>query len=230
MSIGHILVIEDDPDILELLEYNLKKHNFSITTANNGETGLMLLQKKSFDLVVLDIMLPGIDGIEVCKQIRSEQKQTPILLLTAKSEESDIVIGLELGADDYMTKPFSTRELIARIRALLRRSHGHQDEAESLIQLGQLEINTDEYHVSLEGEAIPFTLSEFKILQTMAKKPGRVFTREQLLSFLNDQNTYVIDRNIDVHVRAIRKKLKSYGNMIQTIRGVGYKCLDQAHL
>ena len=229
MNCQKILIIEDDPDILELLEYNLKKNRFHVVTSNNGESGLHLIKKNSFDLIILDLMLPGMDGIEVCKKIRQDQCTTPIILLTAKSEESDIIVGLELGADDYITKPFSTKELVARIKAILRRTQlGETSSHSNIIQLGSLEINVDEYHVELNGDTIPLTLSEFKILQTMALKPGRVFTREQLLSFLSDQNTYVIDRNIDVHVRSIRKKLQNYGNIIKTIRGVGYKCTDQA--
>ncbi|MFK7825965.1 MAG: response regulator [Oligoflexales bacterium] len=221
-----ILIIEDDPDILELLEYNLKKQRFKVFSAMDGESGIHLTKKQQLDLIILDIMLPGIDGLEVCKQLRWEQSKTyiPIIMLTAKSQESDIIVGLELGADDYLTKPFSPQELVARIRAVLRRQDIQTEEQVAPIRIGKVEITPDQYQVTHDGHQVQFTLSEFKLLQALANKPGKVFTREQLLSFLSDQETYVIDRNIDVHIRAIRKKLKESGKIIQTIRGIGYKC------
>ncbi|NRA46776.1 MAG: response regulator transcription factor [Oligoflexales bacterium] len=221
-----ILIIEDDPDILELLEYNLKKQRFKVFSAMDGESGIHLTRKQKLDLIILDIMLPGIDGLEVCKQLRRDQSISyiPIIMLTAKSQESDIIVGLELGADDYLTKPFSPQELVARIRAVLRRQDIQTEQQVAPIRIGKVEITPDQYQVTHDGHQVQFTLSEFKLLQAMANKPGKVFTREQLLSFLSDQETYVIDRNIDVHIRAIRKKLKESGKIIQTIRGIGYKC------
>ena len=227
-----ILIIEDDPDILELLEYNLKKQRFKVFSAMDGESGIHLTKKQQLDLIILDIMLPGIDGLEVCKHLRREQSNSyiPIIMLTAKSQESDIIVGLELGADDYLTKPFSPQELVARIRAVLRRQDIQTEQQIAPIRIGKVEITPDQYQVTHDGHQVQFTLSEFKLLQAMANKPGKVFTREQLLSFLSDQETYVIDRNIDVHIRAIRKKLKESGKIIQTIRGIGYKCQNPASI
>lgn len=230
MSRARILIIEDDPDILELLEYNLTKQNYRVYTATNGETGLSSVRSIQPDLIILDIMLPGIDGLEVCKAIRTD-KDLPyiaLIMLTAKSQESDVIVGLELGADDYMSKPFSPNELAARIKAVLRRNGPNGEALEPAIRLGPLTIDPNKYEVLYEGQPLLLTLSEFRLLSAMAKRPGKVFSREQLLSQLSDQDTYLIDRNIDVHVRAIRKKLKGSSDLIQTVRGIGYKC-QEAH-
>lgn len=226
MSPVRILLIEDDPDILELLDYILSQQRYKVYSAKNGEYGLKLCKELCPDLIILDLMLPGMDGLEVCKAIRMDPTIpfAPIIMLTAKSQESDIIVGLELGADDYITKPFSPQELCARVKAILRRSGGLPRHTPSAIRLGPIEIRPDSFEVLQHGQPVPLTLSEFKIFQAMAKKPGKVFTREQLLSALNDDDSYVIDRNIDVHIRAIRKKLQSSASLVQTIRGVGYKC------
>ncbi len=224
-----ILVIEDDPDILELVQYNLDKQGFRVRTAENGETGLRDAQRDTPDLIVLDLMLPGMDGMQVCRKLREhpDTKGIPILMLTAKSEESDIVAGLEVGADDYLTKPFSNSELVARIRALLRRGHWSEDsEAREQIKVGSLTIDSGRHEVYMNGEPLSLTLAEFRLLRMLASRPGRVFTRDQLLESISGGDTYLIDRNVDVHIRAIRKKLADDAGLISTVRGVGYKCLD----
>ena len=228
MQRPQILLIEDDPDILELIEYNLVRARFRVLTAANGEAGLEALTRLQPDLMVLDLMLPGMDGLEVCKTLRRNPQlpQIPIIMLTAKGEESDVVVGLELGADDYMTKPFSPSELIARIKAVLRR-HSHDPEnLEPVITLGPVRIDPNRYEVTFNGSPLMLTLSEFKILTAMARRPGKVFSRERLLNFLTEENSILIDRNIDVHVRSIRRKLKESAFLIHTVRGIGYKCQD----
>ena len=219
-----ILIIEDDPDILELLRYNLDRHKYKVLVESNGEQGLQIALHYKPDLIILDIMLPGSDGYQICKKLRAnnETLYTPIIVLTAKVQESDVIVGLELGCDDYITKPFSPRELLARIKALLRRRQF--EEIKTTIQLGSLSINKSNYEVSVHDKMINMTLTEFKILSTLASDPGRVFNREQLLNQINDGHITVIERNIDVHIRSLRKKLAEESKMIQTVRGVGYKC------
>lgn len=221
-----IMIIEDDLDILELVEYNLNLHNYQTFTATNGELALKKIETTNPDLIILDLMLPGIDGLEVLKKIRSSKhfSAVPVIMLTAKSQESDIIVGLELGADDYMSKPFSQNELIARIKARLRNLQSQVKEPR--IQIGPLVIDENNYEITKDGQQMFLTLSEFKLLAAMAKQPGKVFHRDQLLNFLSDQETYLVDRNIDVHVRSIRKKLKEDASLIQTVRGIGYKCQE----
>lgn len=229
MNQTSILVIEDDPDILELTKYNLEKNSFAVSTAINGEDGIKKAININPEIILLDIMLPGIDGLEVCKILRQADstKHTPIIMLTAKGEEADIVKGLELGADDYVTKPFSPKELVARIKSLLRRMQlQNQRTEEKSISMGSLTIAKDRHEVSINKNPVTLTLSEFKLLEALASKPGRVFTREQLLNKISDENTHLIDRNIDVHIRGLRKKLGDEKDMIQTVRGIGYKCRD----
>jgi two-component system phosphate regulon response regulator PhoB len=228
-----ILIIEDDPDIQELLEYNLEKHGFLVHITDNGERGLSHLAENTPDIVLIDVMLPGMDGIEVCKSIKLNPKfhHIPVILLTAKSQESDIIVGLELGADDYITKPFSLNELIARVKAVLRRRAVHntenlKKEAPNIIGVGQLKIDFLRHEAYFGPDPLSLTLTEFKLLSTLLKMPGRVYTREQLLQNINDHDVHVIDRNIDVHIRSIRKKLGEHSEIIATVRGVGYKCLD----
>lgn len=223
MKQSKILVIEDDPDISELLCYNLKKQNFKVLTCSNGEEGIEQFSVFRPDLVILDIMLPGIDGLEVCRQLKMncETSFAKIIMLTARSQESDIVVGLELGADDYITKPFSPNELVARVRARLRKT---PEPREKIMTLGSISLNPENYEVHYENRLIPLTLSEFRLLHALIKKPGKVFSREQLLTEICEEDTFVIDRNIDVHVRSIRKKIEDQGKLIQTIRGVGYRC------
>lgn len=229
MSQKKIILIEDEPDILEVIEYNLKRENFSVLTAADGLEGLDLVIKEKPDLVLLDLMLPGIDGMEICRQVRNNQavKRVPIIMLTAKGDESDVVLGLGLGADDYMTKPFSPKELIARIKAVLRRSETQsQKGSENFIQVGQLVIDSVKHEVRISDVVIDLTPTEFKLLRFLASHPGRVFTRDQLLSKAIGEDVFVVDRNADVHIRMIRKKIGDYKDHILTIRGVGYRFLE----
>lgn len=224
-----ILIIEDDTDILELVQYNLERQGFKVHAAINGEAGLKVAQSIKPDLVVLDIMLPGINGLKVCQKLKEhyETKAIPIVMLSAKGEENDIVFGLELGADDYIAKPFSPNELIARIRSVLRRSNQHSTTPESdRIEVGNISLDSTRHEIMLRGMPLSLTLAEFKVLRTLLSRPGRVFTRDQLLEQISGGDTYLIDRNVDVHIRAIRKKLGDDSEIIQTIRGVGYKCRD----
>lgn len=232
-----VLIIEDEPDIAELVQYNLEKQSFKVHSAQDGEVGLKMARAISPDLILLDIMLPGMDGLQVCRTLRQSQENraTPIIMLSAKGEESDIVVGLELGADDYIPKPFSPKELTARIRAVLRRTKKEQaqidfSDEESKLAVGPLVLDPIRYETSLRGESITLTLAEFKLLYHLMSKPGRVFTRDQLLNKIGGGDTYLVDRNVDVHVRAIRKKLGSDANFIVTIRGIGYKCKSEAPL
>ena len=220
----HIVVIEDEKDILEIIEYNLLRDGYQVSTAMDGMSGLELVRCKHPDLVLLDLMLPKLDGEELCRRLKggADTKTIPIIMVTARQEESDIVSGLDLGADDYVTKPFSTKELLARVQSVLRRS-GKLDEQEKSIALGPLKISPEQFKVELEGEIINLTSTEFRLLLTLAKQAGRVFSREQLLQSVVGDKVVVLDRNIDVHIRAIRKALGEHGKLIETVRGVGYR-------
>jgi len=226
MSQKRIVVVEDEPDILEVLSYNLRREGFAVTTTMDGSRGLALIQKELPDLVVLDLMLPGTDGLDICRQLRANDNTQHILIVmvTAKSEESDLVLGLGIGADDYIAKPFSPRELIARVKAVLRRSADTNEVSKSnKISINGLQIDVDKHSVMLDQEKIQLTATEFRLLHHLASCPGRVFSREQLLDQSLGNDVVVIDRNIDVHIRAIRKKMGDAQDYIETIRGVGYR-------
>lgn len=224
-----IVLIEDEPDIQEIIAYNLQREGYQVNGALSGEEGLRLITQKKPDLILLDLMLPGIDGLEVCRQVRANPQvcDIPIIMVSAKGEESDVVLGLGLGADDYVAKPFSPKELIARVKAVIRRSAalGNAEEA-ATIEFGDLIIEPEKHKVSLAGRDLVFTASEFKMLKALAAHPGRVFTREQLINKSLGENVVVVDRNIDVHIRAIRKKLGDENQFIETIRGIGYRFSD----
>ncbi len=225
-----VLAIEDDPDILELVQYNLERQGFTVHTATDGESGLKAATELQPNIILLDIMLPGIDGLEVCQRLKKseEAKAIPIIMLTAKSEESDVVVGLEIGADDYVTKPFSPNELVARIRTVLRRSKKSEEGSQTdRVEVGPIVMDIGRHEVFHRGNPISLTLAEFNLLNLLCSRPGRVFTREQLLEKISGQDTYLIDRNVDVHVRSIRKKLGEDADFIATIRGVGYKCREE---
>ena len=221
-----LLVIEDDPDILELIKYNLENEGYKVHTSKNGELGLEQAKTIQPDLVLLDIMLPGMDGLAVCRKLRENPATThlPIIMLTAKGEENDIVLGLELGADDYMVKPFGIKELKARIRTALRRKD-IQDTVgpNDVVNAGPITIDPTMHEIKINSKPVDLTLAEFKLIQTLATQPGRVFTRSQLLKTVSGEDTYVIDRNIDVHIRSLRKKFGDFAAHIVTIRGIGYK-------
>ncbi len=231
MSKKKIVIIEDEPDILEVLSYNLKREGFEIFSATNGTIGLSLVEKEQPDLVLLDLMLPGMDGIEICSAIKKSPntQNTLIIMVTAKGEESDIVLGLGVGADDYITKPFSPKELVARVKAVLRRGVLEDSvDGQDKVEVGDLSIDTSKYEVMVAGNSIRLTATEFRLLHYLACYPGRVFSREQLLSRAMGDDVVVVDRNIDVHIRGIRKKMGIEPPMIETIRGVGYRLRDTA--
>jgi two-component system phosphate regulon response regulator PhoB len=217
-----LLIIEDDRDLLELLKYNFTKAGFSITCAKDAEEGLRLLTQKKPDLIILDIMLPYASGFEILRVMKQDitTSNIPVIILTARVDESDVVMGLELGADDYIKKPFSIRELIARVKAVLRRK-GYEDA--KIIKVGGLQIDCDKIEAKYEGKTIKLTPTEFQILKCLAQKPGKVFTRNQLLDAARGVNAFPIDRTIDVHVTSLRKKLGKAGKLILTIYGIGYK-------
>jgi two-component system phosphate regulon response regulator PhoB len=220
-----IVVIEDEPDILELMQFNLRREGYQVLAAGTGSEGLATVRRESPDLVLLDLLLPGVDGLDVCRRLRAdpETREVPIIMVTAKGEESDVVLGLGLGADDYVAKPFSPRELVARVRAVLRRTNGH-DPASPPARLvrGTLVIEPERHRVSVGGEHVRLTPTEFRLLHFLAAHPGRVFTRDQLIDRAIGENAVVIDRNIDVHIRSLRRKLGAERERIETIRGIGY--------
>jgi len=225
----HIIVIEDEKDILDVLEYNLKREGFRVSTSSDGKVGLKMVRQDKPDLVLLDIMLPEIDGLEICRILKSEPSTSaiPVIMVTAKEEESDVVLGLGLGADDYVTKPFSPKELIARIKALLRRSNENDIiNSSSVITFGPLKIDPEQFSVTLSDQALNLTRTEFRILHKLASQPGRVFSREQLMQDAMGEHVVVSDRNIDVHIRAIRKSLGDHQKLVETVRSVGYRLKD----
>jgi two-component system, OmpR family, alkaline phosphatase synthesis response regulator PhoP len=229
MAKGRILVIDDEKDLIELVRYNLEKDGFLVRGAQDGESGLSTAIKELPDLIVVDLMLPGIDGLDVCRALRSDTRtaRIPIIMLTAKSEESDRILGLELGADDYVTKPFSPRELIARIKAVLRRTSASQEPSE-VIRRGSLTIDLTRRAISCAGEAIALTATEFRLLQFFSTHPGRVFSRAELIDGVLGRDVAVEDRTIDVHITGLRRKLGNCGEWIETVRGFGYRFREES--
>ncbi len=220
-----ILVIEDEHDIRELISYNLESEGYDIIKAATGTEGVELARKKLPDLVLLDIMLPDIDGLEVCRKLKRDDstKDIPIIMLTAKSEDSDVISGLELGAEDYITKPFSPRVLVARLRAVLRRNTDSHDSDTALIQVHEILIDIKKHEVTSSGQVINLSATEFAILSHLASNPGWVFSRNQIIDAVRGQNYPVTERSVDVQILGIRKKLGSQGRYIETVRGVGYR-------
>ena len=228
----HILVVDDEREILELVTYNLMKEGYRVTAVGSGEDALAATRTGAPDLVVLDLMLPGVDGLDVCRRLKGDAKTRaiPIVMLTAKGTEADIVAGLELGASDYVTKPFSPRVLAARVRAVLRRGSEAAD-AEATIRIKDLTIHPGRHQVLVGESPAELTATEFRLLTHLARRPGWVFTRQQLVdatqgddSFVNDR--YVTDRSVDVHIVSLRRKLGPCGAYIETVRGVGYRLQD----
>lgn len=221
-----ILIVDDEEDIIELIKYNLKSEGYTILTAMTGEQAIKIARKFRPDLLVLDLMLPGIDGLEVTRHLKKEvaTMDIPIVMVTAKGEESDIVAGLELGANDYISKPFSPRELTARIRAILRRRRKTiPGEPPRINQEGDMMIDRAKHVVTIEGQTIDLTLSEFDLLAFLADKKGWVFTRGQIVDAVHGENYAVTERSVDVIIVGLRKKLKQYAAHIETVRGVGYR-------
>lgn len=226
-----ILLVEDEQDLMELLSYNLSREGFQVETAMSGEDGLKKVREmgSKVDLVLLDLMLPGIDGLEVCRALKSREltQAIPVIMLTAKGEEADIVKGLEVGADDYITKPFSPRVLMARISAVLRRADREQSQGGgSIMEVGQVAIDLERHEVTAKGDPVALTATEFKLLSLLASKAGRVFTRQQIIESIHEGYAAVTDRSVDVQVVSLRRKLGETGRNIETVRGVGYRFRD----
>jgi two-component system alkaline phosphatase synthesis response regulator PhoP len=221
-----ILIVDDEKDIVKMLEYNLKKEGFRTITAYDGEEALDRVHREHPDLILLDLMLPGLDGLEVCKTLKQEKKTQgiPLIMLTAKTQETDKIVGLELGADDYVTKPFSPRELIARVKAVLRR--GKEKEAlPEVVTIGDMEIDFSRIAVNLKGKPVELTAKEFELLRTLIKVKGRVLSRDYLLDTIwgFDKAAEIQTRTVDVHIRTLRKKLKAEAKHIITVKNYGYR-------
>lgn len=222
-----IAVIEDDRDINELITYNLQKEGFEVMRSLDGGQGLFLIQKEKPGLVILDLMLPSMDGLEVCRALKQDDrtKNIPIIMVTAKGEESDVVVGLQLGADDYITKPFSVKVLMARVKAVFRRDKQAQtpEASQSLRRFEGITIDLPKHKVTVGNESVVLTAIEFAILEFLSRSPGRVYTRDQILDNVWKDGKFIIDRAVDVHVRGLRKKLKDGADYVETVRGVGYR-------
>lgn len=224
-----VLIIDDEEDLIELVRYNLEKEGFGVLGAADGESGFSLAVAQKPDVIVLDLMLPGMDGLDVCRMLRNEGATSgiPIVFLTAKASEADRIVGLELGADDYMTKPFSPRELVARIKALLRRSAGFR-QPPSVIRHGNLSVDPDSHEVRCSNKTIDLTATEFRLLQFLASHPGFVYSRSSIIDGALGRDITVLERTIDVHIMSLRKKLGKCGDWIETIRGFGYRFREEA--
>ena len=229
MAKKRILIVEDDRDINELINYHLTREGYDVLALFDGSHALDMVKSRKPDLVILDLMLPEVDGLEICREIRSAEEisSTPVLMLTAKAEESDVVVGLQLGADDYLTKPFSPKVLLARIKAILRRTADRsdvKDEASgSVRRYADLTIDLLKHKIMLKNTEIVLTTIEFDILEFLSRHPGRVFDRDQILNTVWKEGKFIIDRAVDVHIRGLRKKLGKAEYFIETVRGVGYR-------
>ena len=228
MAKAKILLVEDEEDLLTLVHYNLTKEGYRVTCAASGEDALKQVKTGSYELILLDLMLPGVDGLAVCKILKQDPQTAhiPIIMLTAKAEEADIVLGLEFGADDYITKPFSPRVLVARIRTALRRIRPDAAEDAAVLTIGDLQIYPARYEVLVKGKAVKLTTTEFNLLICLAKRPGWVFTRYQIIDAVKGEDYVVTDRTVDVQIVGLRKKLGPLGYLIETVRGVGYRFKD----
>jgi len=229
MADKHILVVEDEEDILALIHYNLTREGFRVSCATSGEEALKMAEGDPPDLVILDLMLPGIDGLEVCRRLKTgkQENKSAVIMVTAKGEEADVVTGLELGADDYVTKPFSPRILLARVRTALRRNETVPEVDENdVIHVDDLVIHPGRNEVLAAGEPVDLTYTEFRVLHFLAGRPGWVFTRYQIVNAVRGDDYSVTDRAVDVQIVGLRKKLGPYGKYIETVRGVGYRFKD----
>jgi two-component system, OmpR family, alkaline phosphatase synthesis response regulator PhoP len=225
MAKERILVVDDEEDILELVRFHLTREGYQLTLAATGEDALKKAKHETFELIVLDLMLPGMDGFEVAKALKADtrSKGTPIVMLTAKGEDADVVAGLEIGADDYITKPFSPRVLTARVKAVLRRRSRATVDDNKVITIHTLEIHSGRRSVLADGHPLDLTFTEFQLLAFLARRPGWVFTRSQIVDAVRGTDYPVTDRSVDVQVVGLRKKLGAYGHYIETVRGVGYR-------
>lgn len=220
-----ILVVEDEDDIREMIGYNLLKAGYQVSAAASGEEALELIESRPPDLVLLDLMLPGIDGTAVCRRIKESDKTSaiPVIMLTAKGEESDIVGGFDIGADDYLVKPFSPRVLLARLRAVLRRAAAEGSDKEESVTIHNITIDRVRHKVLVKGKPADLTATEFRLLDFLARRPGWVFTREQILDGVHGESYAITDRAVDVQIVGLRKKLGAGGKYVETVRGVGYR-------
>jgi two-component system phosphate regulon response regulator PhoB len=228
MSKGTICIVEDEEDIREILEIQLKREGYTTFSADTGEKGLRLVREKLPQLVLLDVMMPGMDGFDVCRALRSEKstREIPVIMLTARGEEADIVTGLEIGADDYITKPFSPRVVVSRIKSVLRRGSRNAVPASGIIEYGSIVIDQPRHLVKVDEEFVDLTATEFKLLAFLCKRPGWVFTRQQIVDNVRGEDYAVTERSVDVQVVGLRKKLGTQAEYIETVRGVGYRARE----
>jgi DNA-binding response OmpR family regulator len=226
MAKPSVLIIEDDPSLIEVISYNLRREGYEVTSVTDGQEGLERAIRTPPGLIILDLMLPGMDGLEVCRRLRAEPatRKTRIIMLTAKAEESDELIGFSLGADDYVTKPFSVKVLLERIKAQGRRDTEPSDT--NLLASQGVEIDTVRHRITIAGQPVTLTGSEFRLLEGLLRHPGRVFNRSELIDVALGTDTLVLERTIDVHIRSLRKKMNEHGNLIETVRGFGYRFRD----
>lgn len=228
MAKANILVVDDETDIQELVRYNLAKEGYGVECVGSGEEAVRRVRQTPPDLILLDLMLPGLDGLDVCRQLKANlaTAQIPVVMLTAKGEDADIVTGLELGAEDYITKPFSPRVLIARVKAVLRRQQDAEPSAQEAVLRHELSIDPARHEVRVSGEPVSLTASQFAILTFLAQRPGWVFTRSQIINAVKGEDYPVTERSVDVQIVGLRKKLGPAGDLIETVRGVGYRFRD----
>tara|TARA_Y100000991_G_scaffold124720_1_gene93975 strand:+ start:152 stop:853 length:702 start_codon:yes stop_codon:yes gene_type:complete len=229
MSRQSVLVVEDEEDIMEVIRFNLEKEGYEVNQALSGEKALQVIENNLPSLVLLDLMLPGINGLDLCRIFKQNDrtKAIPVIMLTAKSEDADIVAGLEMGAEDYITKPFSPRVLVARVRTILRRRESGVKDDSSVIQVEGMQIHPGRHEVTMGDNVVDLTPSEFRILHYLARRPGWVYSRDQIIDAIRGHGYVVTDRAIDVQVVGLRKKLGDYGKFIETVRGIGYRFRDR---
>jgi two-component system phosphate regulon response regulator PhoB len=222
------LIVEDENEIADLVKFHLEREGMQVSVARNGRKAIEMVQGAGYDLIVLDLMLPDLDGLEICRRLKGQDrtKEIPVVMLTARGEESDIVAGLEMGADDYVTKPFSPRVLMARLRNALRKTGATEPTERVSLVNGRLLIDRERHVVTVDGQTIELTVTEFGILHFLALRPGFVRTRDQIISAVHGRNTVLSSRTVDVHVTAVRRKLGALGECVQTVRGVGYRFRD----
>lgn len=228
MSKGIVCIVEDEEDIREILEIQLKREGYTPLTAETGEKGLRMIREHMPQLVLLDVMLPGMDGFDVCRALRSEKstREIPVIMLTARGEEADIVTGLEIGADDYITKPFSPRVVLSRIKSVLRREQRSNEDPNGFLEYGKIVVDQPRHLVKVNGGPVDLTATEYKLLVFLAKRPGWVFTRQQIVDNVRGEDYAVTERSVDVQVVGLRRKLGDQADLIETVRGVGYRAKE----
>jgi len=228
MSKGTICIVEDEEDIREMLEIQLKREGYTVLSAETGESGLRLIREHNPQLVLLDLMLPGMDGFDVCRAMRAQKntRTIPVIMLTARGEEADIVTGLEIGADDYVTKPFSLRVVVSRIKSVLRRGEQKTEDPNGILEYGDIVVDQPRHLVKISGEPVDLTATEYKLLVFLCKRPGWVFTRQQIVDNVRGEDYAVTERSVDVQIVGLRKKLGDQAEWIETVRGVGYRARE----